>query len=310
MALRRAGIAWALVMGLALAAGSLAKQEANAAGQGRAADTSRIATIGGDVTEIVYALGLGNKVVAVDSTSVYPADALQTKTNLGYMRALSTEGVLSVSPTLIVASAKAGPPEVVAALKANAPAYVAIDAPDTPEGVSVRVKAIAAVLGVDDKADEIISLAAKRFSALEQRRASIQHPVKVLFLLSVQNGRATAAGAKTAADEVIKLAGGINAASAMDGYKPLSAEAAAVMAPDVILVMNRSQQAAPSSSSVETLVAAIEGLRESPALANKRVHEVDGAALMQFGPRTADAAHGLMDLFYPSQKAAAATAGK
>jgi iron complex transport system substrate-binding protein len=305
MALRRARFASVFVVFFAVSAlGTM--QIAHGGGDTRPVDVSRIAAIGGDVTEILYALGLESKIVAVDSTSVYPPEALQKKTNLGYMRALSTEGVLATSPTLIVASAKAGPPEVVAALRANAPAYVAIDGPDTPEGISVRVKAIAAALGANAKAEEIISLAAKRFDALKQRRAGIQQPVKVLFLLSVQNGRATAAGAKTAADEVIRLSGGTNVASAFDGYKPLSAEAAAVMAPDVVLVMNRSQQAAPSGANIEAQISAIEGLRNSPAIEKKRVHEVDGAALMQFGPRTADAAHALMDLFYPAQKAEAA----
>lgn len=306
MALQRVRLAGMFAVLFAVSAGLQTMQIAHGGVDTSPVDISRIAAIGGDVTEILYALGLESKIVAVDSTSVYPPEALQKKTNLGYMRALSTEGVLSVAPTLIVASAKAGPPEVVAALKANAPAYVSIDGPDTPEGVSVRVKTIAAALGANDKADEIISLAAKRFDALEQRRASIQHPVKVLFLLSVQNGRATAAGAKTAADEVIKLAGGINVAGAFDGYKPLSAEAASVMAPDVVLVMNRSQQAAPASGDVEAQISAIEGLRSSPAIEKQRIHEVDGAALMQFGPRTADAVHALMDLFYPAQKAEAA----
>ena len=90
-----------------------------AAGQASALDTSRIVSVGGDVTEILYALGLEDKIVAIDSTSVFPADALKTKKNLGYMRALSTEGVLSAAPTLIIASSKSGPPYVVAALKSN-----------------------------------------------------------------------------------------------------------------------------------------------------------------------------------------------
>mgnify|MGYP002397398202 FL=1 len=86
----------------------------------------RIVSVGGDVTEIIFALGLGDRVVAVDTTSQYPPDAVKEKKSVGYMRALSTEGVLSVAPTLIVASADAGPPEVVAALKGSTVPFVAV----------------------------------------------------------------------------------------------------------------------------------------------------------------------------------------
>ena len=72
----------------------------------------RVLSIGGDITEILYALGKQDAIVAVDATSQYPDSALKDKKNVGYMRALSTEGVLSINPTLIFASEGAGPPPV------------------------------------------------------------------------------------------------------------------------------------------------------------------------------------------------------
>ena len=87
----------------------------------KADDPSRLLSIGGDTTEILYALGFGDRIVAVDSTSQFPPDAAKKK-NVGYMRALSTEGVMSTGATLIVANAHAGPPEVVRALEASATA--------------------------------------------------------------------------------------------------------------------------------------------------------------------------------------------
>jgi iron complex transport system substrate-binding protein len=269
-----------------------------AAGQASALDTSRIVSVGGDVTEILYALGLEDKIVAIDSTSVFPADALKTKKNLGYMRALSTEGVLSAAPTLIIASAKAGPPDVVAALKSNSVPYVAIDGADSPDGVGARIRAVASAVGASAKADEIIAASEKAFKELADQRAQIRRPARVLFLLSAQNGRATAAGTKTAADEVIKLAGGENVAAVLEGYKPLSDEAAAAMAPDVILVMNRSQQPGQSQDPLEKQIQALKGLSNSPAVRNNRVVEVDGAALLQFGPRTASAARDLIKVLH------------
>lgn len=81
-------------------------------------DISRLLSIGGDTTEILYALGFGDNVVAVDTMSQFPAAAM-AKTKVGYMRALSTEGVLSTGATLILANSHAGPPEVMRALKAS-----------------------------------------------------------------------------------------------------------------------------------------------------------------------------------------------
>src|SRR5690349_12078465 len=80
------------------------------------ADASRIVSIGGAVTEILYALGLKERIVAIDSTSLYPPDAAREKPSVGYMRALSAEGVLGLNPSLVLASEGSGPKETIAVL--------------------------------------------------------------------------------------------------------------------------------------------------------------------------------------------------
>ena len=89
-------------------------------------DNSRIVSIGGAITEILYALGLEQRVVAIDSTSFYPPQALHDKPNVGYMRALSPEGVLGLSPSLILATEDAGPKEAVAVLRAAGIPFVLV----------------------------------------------------------------------------------------------------------------------------------------------------------------------------------------
>jgi hypothetical protein len=81
-------------------------------------DASRIVSVGGAVTEILYALGLADRIVAVDSTSLFPAEALKQKPNVGYMRALSAEGVLGLNPSLVLAIEGSGPKETIAVLEA------------------------------------------------------------------------------------------------------------------------------------------------------------------------------------------------
>ncbi|MEL7430015.1 MAG: ABC transporter substrate-binding protein, partial [Pseudomonadota bacterium] len=109
----------------------------------KAVDTSRILSIGGDVTEILYALGMGDKIVAVDTTSLFPPEALESKRKVGYMRALSAEGVLSVAPSVILAAEGAGPPETVRALKASSVHYIVVPDTPTPDGVATKIRSIA-----------------------------------------------------------------------------------------------------------------------------------------------------------------------
>ena len=79
-------------------------------------DTSRIVSLGGAVTEIVFALGYGQKVVGVDASSSYP-EAVSDIAKVSYHRRLSAEGIISLAPTLVIATTEAGPPEVIQQLR-------------------------------------------------------------------------------------------------------------------------------------------------------------------------------------------------
>ncbi len=78
--------------------------------EAQAIDSSRIVSIGGAITEIIYALGLDGRIVGVDTTSLYPPEALKRTPNVGYMRALSAEGILSLKPSWVIAIQGSGPP--------------------------------------------------------------------------------------------------------------------------------------------------------------------------------------------------------
>jgi iron complex transport system substrate-binding protein len=258
------------------------------------ADTSRIVAIGGDVTEILYALKADAKIAAVDSTSQFPVQALKEKPNVGYMRALSAEGVLSANPTVIVASKDAGPPDVVKALKASAVPYEEVPDDRTPEGAAAKVRFVASLVGAESAGENLAKSLEQDFAALAQDRAKITKPVRAIFVLTVQNGRATVAGGHTSADAVIKLAGAENAAGGIEGYKPLVEEAATELAPDAIVTMRYS-----SSTFTSDQILSVKGLQASPAGQNKRVIEMDGLYLLSFGPRSAHAARDLMAALYP-----------
>jgi iron complex transport system substrate-binding protein len=262
----------------------------------------RILSIGGDITEILYDLGQQDKIVAVDTTSQYPADALKTKKSVGYMRALSAEGVLSVNPTLIIASDGAGPPEV-SALKSSGVRYVSITDKPTAGGVADKVREVGSLVGAADGARALVIKIEAAFTALADARKEIKTPKKVLFILAIQGGRATVAGTGTGADSILQLAGAENAAAGVSGYKPVSDEQLTEFAPDAVVIMRRGE----SDQHKAGQALALAGLSQSPAARSKSLIEMDGLYLLGFGPRAPAAARALMKAIYAEAGQAAAT---
>lgn len=256
-------------------------------------DTSHIVSIGGDVTEILYALGQGENIVAVDTTSQFPPSVLKEKKNVGYMRALSSEGVLALNPSTIIASASAGPAEVVQALKSSSVPYVEIADENSTDGITQKITAISAAVSAENEGKALIARMSEEFALLAKDREKFGAPVRVLFILSAQNGRALVGGSGTSADAIIKLAGGENSAASVMGFKPLVDEAIIELAPDVILMMRRGD-----GHDAHKDILDLKGVRATPAGKANRVVIMDGSYLLGFGPRTPAAARDLMAKLY------------
>jgi iron complex transport system substrate-binding protein len=255
----------------------------------QAKEPSRILSLGGAVTEILYDLGAADRIVAVDTSSQFPPEALKTHRNVGYFRALSTEGVLSVAPDIIIASDKAGPPEVVRALKSAGIDYFEVNDDSTPEALTNRVRAIAGKIGQVTAGDALVTRIEKGFADLAEARGRLQRNPAALFVLSVQGGRAIVGGTDTSADVVLALAGAKNAASSLKGFKPVSEESIIAMDPEVIVAMRRS-----SVPNVREEVLRVPGIAATRAGRDRRLIEVDGLFILGFGPRAPEAAHDLM----------------
>jgi iron complex transport system substrate-binding protein len=258
-------------------------------------DASRIATVGGSLTEIVYALGEQDRLVARDSTSLYPQEA-QKLPDVGYMRQLSPEGVLSVDPSGILALQGSGPKEAIDVLKKASIPYVEVPEAFDRQGIVQKVRLVGKALGVDGKAKVLAKAIDARLKAAEDRAASIKDRKRVLFVLSMQGGKILASGSGTAADGIIRLAGGLNAVEGYSGYKQLSDEAVITADPDIILMMTGGGPVV----SDETLFAD-PSIAATPAGAARKVIRMDGGYLLGFGPRTADAVHDLAVSLYGQQ---------
>jgi iron complex transport system substrate-binding protein len=265
-----------------------------AVASGQAALADRIISLGGTVTEIVAALGHEGDLVGRDMTSTYP-ESVMTVPDVGYYRQLAAEGVLSLTPDLILADADAGPPEVVAQLQAAGVTFVQT-APDSGiENIAAKITTIAAALGEEAKGAELVAKVTADLTAVQAEAAAVEGPRKrVVVILAVQGGKIMAAGQETTGELMLALAGAENALQGFTGYKPVTDEALLAAAPDVILMMDRGP--ADTMSNVDLF--ALPALKGSPAAANDAVIRMNGVKLLGFGPRTAEAARELLAAFY------------
>jgi iron complex transport system substrate-binding protein len=254
---------------------------------------SRVAVAGGAITEIMWALGLKDRIVGVDTTSLHPPEALRGLPNIGYVRALSAEGVLSLTPDLLLTLPGAGPPAAIELIRA---AGVRVEqVPDEPSvaGVVARIEAIGRLMGAQAQADALAASVAAQFDTLARRRANLTAKKRVLFVLSLQNGRPLVGGRNSSAAAMIALAGGVNAADTIEGFKPITDEAVIASAPDLVLLMARDE--APV---VPDTLFALPAFAATPAAATRAAIAMDGLYLLGFGPRAPRAAADLMDRLY------------
>ena len=253
----------------------------------RAEDASRVTIAGGSLTEIVYLLGQENKLVAVDITSNYPKEAKELP-SIGYVRALSAEGVLSLSPTLILGEDDTGPAAVMEQLSRVGIQIEIIPEENTTNGIIRKVKCVAEILGVDsitkDKTLNDLNADAKELRLLTE--INKKEPPKVMFILSMESGSPTVGGLDTSADGLIKMTGAINVMDSFEGWKPVSTEAIIQAKPDFILISERGLN---SFGSIEKL-GQHPSLVFTPAAKKNNIIAMDGMSMLGFGPRTISSA--------------------
>lgn len=261
--------------------------------EGAFSDPSRVVAIGGSLTEIVYALGEEKRLVARDRTSVYPETALSLP-DVGYMRQLSPEGVLSVDPTGILLLEGSGPRETVEVLKKASAELVLVPDRFDRDGILAKIEFVGQAIGVEAKAKGLADAVRAELLATEKLASRVKQRKRVLFILSAQGGKLLAAGKETASDGIIRLAGAINVIDSFHGYKQLSDEAVIAASPDFVLMMRRGDEQAQDGDELFAHPA----IAATPAGKARALIQMDGAYLLGFGPRTASAARDLAKALY------------
>lgn len=238
-----------------------------------ASANERIVSIGGDVTEIIYALGAEQQLVARDSTSLHPA-ATQALPDVGYMRQLNAEGILSLKPSLVIASELSQPSLVLKQVADSGVKVVMVPAQPTLESIPQKINTIAQALHKESEGKVLTDRYQQQVSAVAQQPL----PVKALFVLSHGGMTAMAAGKNTPADTVIRAAGLQNAMPVVVRYQPLSQEGVIASAPDLLLISAQGLHSLGSEEKIWQLP----GVALTPAGKHRRVVVVDDMAMLGF----------------------------
>jgi iron complex transport system substrate-binding protein len=243
--------------------------------------TMRLISIGGALTEIIYLLKADTELVGVDTTSIYPTAATRLP-NVGYARSLSSEGILALRPTQLIATEDAGPPIVLRQIgDAGIPVSML---PSGHQFIDVinRVRTIGRLVHKTDAAEVLASRLLLEWKNAQERVANSKiNNTRVLFILSQNPSQLMVGGEKTSADAMIAYAGARNAIFGVSGFKPLTPEAVIAANPDVILLTDQGMKAVGGISGVLRFP----GVKQTRAGKEQNIISLEAMYLLGFGPR-------------------------
>lgn len=246
-------------------------------------DVSRIVSLWGNITEVVFGLGLGDNVVGRDITATFPeAKGLPLVTRA---HDVSAESVLSLHPTVVLASSDTGPAEALRQIRDVGVPVVQFDEPNSVDDIVPRIHAIAAALGVPDAGETLAAGVQGEMDAVREHIPDTEPPRVAFLYMRGQAGVYLIAGPGSGADSMIEAAGGRDAGTEMgldNPFTPITSEALVKAAPDVILMTTTGLE---SVGGMDGLVK-IPGIGQTPAGENRRVITIEDGLLYSFGPRT------------------------
>ncbi|PWL17649.1 ABC transporter substrate-binding protein [Falsochrobactrum shanghaiense] len=256
----------------------------------------RIVALGPDVTEIIFALGAGDRIIAVDRSSKYP-DETASKINAGYRRSLSPEGILGLNADLVIASDDIGPPEATDVLDQSGIEMFYTPVDNSREGLIRKIEMIAERLDLKQQGDALVRKVAADFDAAVAYadKISAGKRKKVVFFHGLV--RLSGAGSNTAGDAFIRYAGGVNPLSVYSGFKAVSEEWLVKAEPDVVMMVSDGK-GGPTPEEVFS----VKALQQTPAARNRALVVLDGPYMLGFGPRTAEAVRKLASALYEDQQ--------
>ena len=196
----------------------------------------KIVSIGGSITETIFELGLGNLVIAVDQSSTLPS-IVKELPQVGYIRNISSEGVLSMMPTRVITNTDIGPEVAVNEIKSSGIKMKIYDAPKNLDDLKKNIIEIASEFAVEKNAKELINNIEKNKNLIDKKISTNDKKIKMVFIMNPSNSSYTVAGSNTTADYLINILGGENIFSEnFSFYRSINKEELIKNNPDVILI--------------------------------------------------------------------------
>ena len=263
----------------------------------------RIVCLSKHLTEMVFALGKGHDIVAVDLSSTYPDSAKLLKT-VGYHRALSPEAIISMEPDLVIHSNDIGPENVLPQITKAGLNVKAFGGANTIDSAKLLLKQLGKFFGVEQRADSIIknmeagiAMAADSLKAL-----NIKDSLKVMIIhFGLRNNNYfVMSGRNGVGDKMIRLAGASPATYDGKGAREMSAEAVAAANPDIIIATDFGYD---RMGSMDKFITSVPGVSITNAGRNKRIVRFEEHDLIYFGPRTGENVVKLINLLHHSDSA-------
>ena len=239
----------------------------------------------GDLTEAVFALGLGDHVVARDLSATSPAEAAALP-SIGYQRALTSETIAALDPTVVLANTLAGPPEVIDELRAVGLPVVVLEYEDSVEGPGDKIRATGAVLGLPAEAEALAATVDREIAdAIDLAAQADSEPsVAALYLRGEDTQLLFGPGSGMAMLLDSLGVTDVGAELEVDDAEPIDIEALLVAEPDAIVVTTSGLE---SVGGVDGLLALHDGaLARTPAGEERRILAYEDQYLLGFGPRT------------------------
>jgi len=259
----------------------------------------RIVCLSKQLTEMVFALGKGHDIVACDLSSTYPDSAKLLKT-VGYHRALSAEGIISMNPDLVIHSKDIGPENVEPQLIKAGVKIKTFGGANTIDSAKLLLTELGVFFGVEKKADSIKNKMdadlVKAADALKAMNIKDTPTVMIIHFGRANNIYFVMSGRKGVGDKMIALAGGKAATYDAKGARQISAEAVAVANPDIIIATDFGFD---QMGSMEKFATGVPGVSLTNAAKNKRIYRFEEHDMVYFGPRSGENIIKLMNLIHP-----------
>ncbi len=263
-------------------------------------DVSRIVSLNGDLTEIIFELGLGDNVVGVDVTTTYPPEAAALNdqgATVGFAQQLAPEAVLRFEPTLVIGDQQVGPPEVIEQLRGAGVPVVILETQTTLDGVETKILQVAEILGAPDAGAELAERVMGEIDAARELAAADDSDPRIAYVYVRGPQVLLLFGAGMPTQGMIEGAGAIDAGAETGVFGPvaMTPEALLAAAPAVIVLPEAGLAAL---GGIETFLE-IPGVAKTPAGQNDAFIAYDEAYFFNLGPRAGQALDEFVRDLYP-----------